>query len=114
MKENGLSWKIENVVYDAGHDATGIYEYLMENEIKPVIALNERTGVHPSPTGTAEKVDANGTPICPAGKLMRRHYYDKKKKRIYSGETTHPSEWGALLGGASFRMSKRGSMSNLH
>jgi hypothetical protein len=83
LTENGLSFKIENGVYDAGHDALGIYQYLMENEIKPVIALNERSSTHPSPTGTAEKVDANGTPICPAGKLMRRHYYDKKKHRIY-------------------------------
>ena len=83
MAENGLSWKIENGVYDAGHDALGIYEYLMEQEIKPVIALNERSSAHPSPTGTAEDVDDNGTPICPAGKLMRRHFYDKKKKRIY-------------------------------
>jgi len=83
MKENGLSWKIENVVYDSGHDALGIYHYLIEHQIKPVIALNERTGTHPSPTGTAEKGEKNGTPICPAGKLMRRHYYDKKKHRIY-------------------------------
>jgi hypothetical protein len=83
LTENGLSWKIENVVYDSGHDALGIYQYLMKHQIKPIIALNERSGTHPSPNGTAEKVDTNGTPICPGGKLMRRHYYDKKKHRIY-------------------------------
>jgi hypothetical protein len=83
LKENGLEWKIDHAVYDAGHDATGIYEYLMEEEIKPVIALNQRASTYPQPTGTAERVSDNGTPICPAGKLMRRHYYDKNKKRIY-------------------------------
>jgi hypothetical protein len=83
MKENGLEWKINHAVYDAGHDATGIYQYLMEDEITPIIALNPRSGVYPSPTGTAEKINNNGIPICPAGKPMRRHYYDKNKKRIY-------------------------------
>ncbi|MBM3234879.1 transposase [Candidatus Poribacteria bacterium] len=83
LDENGISWQRQNVVYDSGHDALGIYEYLIEHQIKPVIALNESSSTHPSPTGTAEKGEKNGTPICPAGKLMRRHYYDKKKHRIY-------------------------------
>ena len=42
LKENGLEWKISNAIYDAGHDATGIYEYLMDDEINPIIALNPR------------------------------------------------------------------------
>jgi hypothetical protein len=83
LKENGLEWQINHAVYDAGHDATGIYQYLMEDEITPIIALNPRSGVYPSPTGTAEKINDSGIPICPAGKPMRRHYYDKNKKRIY-------------------------------
>jgi hypothetical protein len=40
LKENGLDWKINNAVYDAGHDATGIYEYLMAKE---TYRLSERT-----------------------------------------------------------------------
>jgi len=83
LKENGLSWNIEYAVYDCGHDATGIYEYLMEDEITPIIALNTRSGVYPVPNGTAEKVSEDGRPICPAGKLMRRHFYDKKKHKVY-------------------------------
>ena len=39
LKENGLEWKIDNCVYDAGHDSAGNYEYLMDDEITPVIAL---------------------------------------------------------------------------
>ena len=83
LKENGLCWNIENAIYDCGHDATGIYEYLMEDEITPIIPLNTRSGVYPVPSGTAGKVSEDGRPICPAGKLMRRHFYDKKKHKVY-------------------------------
>jgi len=83
LKEHGLDWEIDNIVYDSGHDATGIYEYLMEDGITPIIALNPRSGTYPSPTGNAEKVDENGVPICPGGKLMRKHGYSNVKHRIY-------------------------------
>ena len=82
LKEHGLKWQIQNMVYDAGHDATGIYEYVMEDDIIPIIALNPRSGVYPAPTGSADKVNENGIPLCPAGMLMRRHSCDKNKHRI--------------------------------
>jgi hypothetical protein len=82
LKEHGLDWKIHNAVYDAGHDAIGIYEYAIEHDIIPIIALNPRSGVNPAPTGTADKVNENGIPLCPAGMLMRRHSRDKSKHRI--------------------------------
>jgi hypothetical protein len=89
LRENGLEWKINNAVavYDSGHDAIGIYEYLMDSHIKPIIALNPRSGTHPSPTptGTARKVDENGVPICPGGMLMRRIGFDTKRHRVYYG-----------------------------
>jgi hypothetical protein len=92
LKEHGLNWKIQNAVYDAGHDATGIYEYLMEDKITPIIALNSRSGTYPSPTGNAEKVDENGIPLCPAGMLMRRHAHSKQKHRIiYNCPVKRPS-----------------------
>jgi hypothetical protein len=47
LRENGLEWKIHNAVYDCGHDATGIYEYLMDVKITSIIALNPRSGTHP-------------------------------------------------------------------
>jgi hypothetical protein len=83
LKEYGLEWEIDNAVYDSGHDATGIYEYLMDSHIKPIIALNPRSGTYPSPTGTARKVDDNGVPICPGGMKMRRSGYNPKRHRIY-------------------------------
>jgi len=82
LKEHGLDWKISHVVYDAGHDSLGNYEYLMDNDITPVIALNQRKGIHPSPSGNAEKVNEDGIPVCPAGMMMRLCGYVKKKHRI--------------------------------
>jgi hypothetical protein len=72
-REHKLEIEIETVAYDAGHDAHGIYQYLLNKQINPVIALNHRQGQHPNPTGTAEKLNDNGIPLCPAGLEMRRH-----------------------------------------
>jgi hypothetical protein len=99
LKEHGLDWKISHVVYDAGHDSLGNYEYLTENHITPVIALNPRKGTHTSPSGNAEKLNDDGIPICKSGMLMRRHYYDKKKHRVvYNCPVKRPNgkhEWKA-------------------
>ncbi len=83
LREHGLDWKIGHGIYDAGHDAVGNYEYLMEHGIKPVIALNSRSGTHPAPTGNAKVVNEKGVPLCPGGKPMRRHGYSSAKHRIY-------------------------------
>jgi len=100
LREHGLDWKIQNAVYDAGHDATGIYEYLMEDEITPIIALNPRSGTYPSPTGTADKVNENGVPLCPGGMLMRRMGFDPKRHRVYYGcpvkRPTHRKDQGYI------------------
>ena len=82
FRENGLEWKIQYAIHDAGHDSAGNYEYLLDYGITPIIALNPRSGTYPTPTGSAERVDENGVPLCPAGMLMRRHTYIKEKHRI--------------------------------
>ena len=76
------TWKIEHAVYDAGHDATGIYEYLNACGIQPVIAINRR-GESVNPSGTASEVDSSGRPICKAGLVMRRHSHSRKRHRTY-------------------------------
>jgi len=83
FKENGLDWQIQHAIYDAGHDALGIYEYLVDAQITPVIALNPRSSEHPNPTGTAKQVSAEGIPLCPAAKPMRRIGHNAKRHRIY-------------------------------
>lgn len=71
--ENQLDLKVFATGYDSGHDALGNYEFLLAKQIRPVIAINPRSGVHPKPTGTAEHVNSHGVPLCPAGLEMRRH-----------------------------------------
>jgi hypothetical protein len=74
---------MQHAIYDAGHDGIGVYEYLHHADITPVIALNPRTGEHPNPTGTAQRVNEYGIPLCQAGLPMRRASHDKDKHRIY-------------------------------
>ncbi len=78
-----MDWQIQHAVYDAGHDALGIYEYLFDAEIDPIIALNPRTTEHANPTGTAKQVNEEGIPLCPAGLSMRRVSHNPKRHRIY-------------------------------
>ncbi|MBK7996654.1 MAG: hypothetical protein IPK14_25780 [Blastocatellia bacterium] len=77
-----LPVNIYSMSYDSGHDGLGIYQYLKANHIKPVIALNPRSGTFPKPTGTAKLVNEKGIPLCPAGLEMR---YNGKRGdgRIY-------------------------------
>jgi hypothetical protein len=84
-----LPVNIYSMSYDSGHDGLGIYQYLKANHIKPVIALNPRSGTFPKPTGTAKLVNERGIPLCPAGLEMRyngkrgdgRIYYNCPVKR---------------------------------
>jgi hypothetical protein len=90
FSENGLEVRVEAISYDSGHDAQGIYEYLKAKEIKPVIALNPRTG-HASPTGTAERINDEGVPLCEAGLEMRRHSRGKLDRLIYNCPVKRPT-----------------------
>jgi len=100
-----LPVNIYSMSYDSGHDGLGIYQYLKANNIKPVIALNPRSGTLPKPTGTADIVNEKGVPLCPAGLEMRhngkrgdgRIYYNCPVKRpVYINRKavfkTHPQE----------------------
>ena len=91
--ENKLDLTIFAVGYDAGHDALGNYEFLLAKQIRPVIALNPRSGVHPQPTGTAERVNAEGVPLCPAGVEMRRHT-QTAHRIIYNCPVKRPTHHG--------------------
>ena len=46
LKENGLEWEISHTIYDAGHDSLGNYEYIMDDDITPVVALNPSVLIH--------------------------------------------------------------------
>jgi hypothetical protein len=89
--EHALSLKIDAVAYDAGHDAVGIYQYLAAKTIDPVIALNPRTGAAPAPTGTAQRVNDQGVPLCPAGLPMRRHSRTPTHRIIFHCPVKRPT-----------------------
>jgi hypothetical protein len=80
---HALPVTIRAVVYDSGLDAHGVYQFVQAKTIAPIIALNPRRGVHPTPTGTATQVNDHGIPLCPAGLPMRRHSYGPGGRRIY-------------------------------
>ncbi len=90
-RENKLNLKIEAIGYDAGHDARGIYDYLLVKQVSPVIALNHRRGQHPNPTGTAEKVNDKGIPLCPAGLEMRRHSQTPNHRIVFNCPVKRPT-----------------------
>jgi hypothetical protein len=90
LKENDVELKIEAAALDAGHDATGIYQYLIVNKIKPVIALNERSGL-PAATGTAQSINQQGAPVCMAGLQMRRHGRSTDGRIYYNCPVKRPT-----------------------
>jgi hypothetical protein len=90
-RENKLDISIAATGYDAGHDARGIYDYLLAKQISPVIALNPRKGQQPNPTGTAEKVNGKGIPLCPAGLEMRRHSQTPNHRIVFNCPVKKPT-----------------------
>jgi hypothetical protein len=89
--EHQLPVSVYAAIYDAGHDAFGIYEFLQAKEINPVIALNPRTGQHPKPSGTAEQVNDQGIPVCPAGLEMRRHSSTPNHRIVFNCPVKRPT-----------------------
>lgn len=90
-KEHGLKFTLRAAVYDAGHDGLGNYEFLLAKGINPVIALNPRRGQQPRPSGTAENVNDQGIPICPAGLAMRRHSLTPNHRIIFNCPVKRPT-----------------------
>jgi len=91
LQENQIEVQISAIAYDSGHDAMGIYQFLMQKNINPVIALNERTSQLPKPTGSAQLVNTDGVPICMAGLQMRRHGITKRKTIAYNCPVKRPT-----------------------
>jgi len=89
--EHNLAILIYAAIYDAGHDGFGNYEFIQAKGINPLIALNLRQGQHPKPTGTAERVNDQGIPICPAGLLMRRHSLAPNHRIVFNCPVKRPT-----------------------
>lgn len=91
LREHEVPWQIRTVVYDSGHDSLGIYQYLQDRQIQPVIVLNPRAGTRPKPSGTAAHVNDKGLPVCPAGLVMRRHGTGDHHRIYYNCPVKRPT-----------------------
>jgi len=89
-RDNQLTLSISAAVYDAGHDGRGNYEDLLAKQIDPVIALNPRHGL-PLASGTAQQVNSNGVPLCPAALPMRRHGADPRGRIYFACPVKRPT-----------------------
>jgi hypothetical protein len=91
-KENNLELSIYSASYDSGHDALGIYNYLLAKNIHPVISLNMRQGQYPKASGTADKINKEGIPLCIAGVEMRRHTKREDGRIYFNCPVKRPSQ----------------------
>lgn len=90
-REHKLDLGIDAVGYDAGHDGRGVYDYLLAKQLNPVIALNHRQGQHPNPSGTAERLNDKGIPLCPANLEMRRHSQTPNHRLYFNCPVKRPT-----------------------
>jgi hypothetical protein len=95
-KENKLDIDIYAASYDSGHDGLGNYRYLLAKNINPVIALNPRQGQYPKASGTADKVNKEGIPLCIAGLEMRRHSKIPDGRLYFNCPVKRPSHKSGL------------------
>lgn len=96
------SGKIRVTVFigDGHHDSYAHYEYLDKKGILPVIPLSEKSEkTYPHLLhDQGIRMDADGTPLCPAGVRMRHHQYDRNKHtHVYCC----PAKRNSHLGGKS-------------
>jgi len=91
LREHEAKWHIRTVVYDSGHDSLGIYAYLQDRQMQPVIVLNPRGGASPKPSGTAAQLNDKGVPLCPAGVVMRRHGVGDHHRIYYNCPVKRPT-----------------------
>lgn len=86
-RENGLDVAAAVFCGDGHHDAQAHYHYFLEKGVVPVIPLSKGSQkAYPHlPDDSDVRLDKDGKPLCPAGKRMRHHCYDrKKKKHVYN------------------------------
>jgi hypothetical protein len=78
--ENDMDIHIHYFCGDGHHDSYGHYQYLNEKDIIPVIPLTHQgKKIYPHFENIDVPLDTDGIPLCPSGKRMRHHLYDKKK-----------------------------------
>lgn len=101
IEEHGLDMKINVFCGDGHHDTNAHYHYFLEKGVVPIIPLSEKSKnafPHLSDDGP-QRLDEDGVPLCPAGRRMRRHQYDKKKKiHVYACPAKPPNRKNGKYG----------------
>lgn len=72
---------VKKFIADSAHDAYGIYNFLLKNNIDAIIALNEK-GKGKGKGAKPQGINEYGIPICPAGHLMVYQGRDNTRHRI--------------------------------
>jgi len=83
LREHNIQYKIPAAIFDAGHDALGVYFYFRHKQIPTVIPLNNRRARNTYKNTV--KLNDKGIPICKGGKQMRHIGYNKNKMRHQFG-----------------------------
>ncbi len=90
-RENGLDVNITVFCGDGHHDSYAHYKYLKTKNIIPVIPLSknsqdkDKKRIYPHlSSDDPVRLDTDGVPLCPGGKRMRHHGYNKRhEKHVY-------------------------------
>ena len=83
FREHRVSYNIPAAIFDAGHDALGVYQYFREKNIPTVIPLNNRGAK--SYYKNSIKLSEKGIPLCKGGLEMRHLGYNKIRMRHQFG-----------------------------
>jgi len=83
LKENNIEYKVLSAIFDAGHDAMGVYLYFRHMLIPVIIPLNSRGAKNTYKNGV--RLSDRGIPICKGGKEMRHLGYNKKRMKHQFG-----------------------------
>ena len=82
LRENDVDVTISTFVGDGHHDSYAHYHYFGEKNVLPIIPLSKSSqNAYPHLCDDSDvRLDTDGVPLCPEGKRMRHHCYDKNKK----------------------------------
>ena len=83
LREHKIYCNILAAIFDAGHDALGVYKYFRKKKIPTVIPLNNRGAKNQYKNKI--KLSNKGIPLCKGGLEMRHLGYNKNRMRHQYG-----------------------------
>jgi hypothetical protein len=87
IREHELKMNIDVFAGDGHHDTYAHYRYFAAKDVKPVVPLSENSKKNQTVSCGDGKTSfgKDGIPLCPGGKTMRRHTFNKRKQTyVYS------------------------------